>query len=310
MSNSEINAKVALLGLLFVGGLTVPIAQADAANNPPAVSIAWPRSGDAFSVSTLIKIKANVTDPDGSVAQVQFLVETNLIGVVSNPPFNLLWSVGEGLPVGLPCRWMLKAVAVDHFGARTESAPVKISCFAGGPPEPVVEMLSPRNGALLPDPASFALSAEVLASAGGDAGPVEFFVGANSVGLVDESAILTATTPPSSVTVSNLPEGEYKLTVRYRGDFGQLCLTCLFTTNTIHVVKLGVQSPGLTPDGQLRFEVVTSFPGRPTVIEASPNLHDWLPINTNQPVSNTFTFTESSPATNSHRFYRVFVPPE
>ena len=87
------------------------------------------------------------------------------------------------------------------------------------------------------------------------------------------------------------------------------CL-CNFVTNTIRVVKLGVQSPGLTPDGQLRFEVVTSFPGRPTVIEASPNLHDWLPISTNQPSSNTFTFADSSPATNVHRFYRVQVPAE
>jgi hypothetical protein len=252
-----------------------------------------------------------VTDPDGSIAQVQFFVETNLIGVVSNAPFNLLWwSVGDGLPIGLPCRWMLKAVAVDNFGARTESAPVKISCFTGAPPEPVVEMISPHNGALFPVPASFEFSAEVLASESCDAGPVEFFVGTNSVGLVDDDAILTATTPPSSVTVTNLPEGEYKLTVRYRGPNGGLCLACGFTTNTIHVVKLGVQSPGLTPDGQLRFEVVTSFPGRPTVIEASPNLHDWLPISTNQPSSNTFTFTDSSPATNFQRFYRVFLPPE
>jgi hypothetical protein len=54
---------------------------------------------------------------------------------------------------------------------------------------------------------------------------------------------------------------------------------------------------------------VTSFPGQPNVIQTSPNLLDWTPIGTNTPSSNTFTFTDSSAATNSQRFYRVLVPP-
>jgi len=70
-----------------------------------------------------------------------------------------------------------------------------------------------------------------------------------------------------------------------------------------------VRQPSVTVDGRLQFEVVTSFPGKPTIIQASPNLLDWIPISTNQPSSNTFTFTESSPATNSQRFFRVLVPP-
>jgi len=78
----------------------------------------------------------------------------------------------------------------------------------------------------------------------------------------------------------------------------------------IRVVNLGVQLPRLTLDGRFQFDIVTSYPGRQTVIQASENLLDWVPISTNQPSSNTFTFTESSPATNFHRFYRAFLPPE
>ena len=78
----------------------------------------------------------------------------------------------------------------------------------------------------------------------------------------------------------------------------------------IRVVDLGLQSPRLTSTGRLQFDIVTSYPGRQTIIQASENLLDWIPISTNQPTSNTFTFTESSPATNAHRFYRVFLPSE
>ena len=112
----------------------------------------------------------------------------------------------------------------------------------------------------------------------------------------------------SIVTVTNLAEGEHKLTVRYRGLDGTLC-SCVLKTNTVRVVKLGFQSPYLTPDGRIQFQVVTSFPGRQTMIQASPNLLDWVPVSTNQPSSNTFTFSDPNPATNAQRFYRALVPP-
>src|SRR5206468_451065 len=97
-------------------------AQAGASNCPPKVSILWPRQGiqwdNSFSVSTLIKIRAEPTDSDGSIAQVQFFVQTNLIGVVTNPPFNVVWIVGEGVPFETLGCWTLKAVAIDDSGTR------------------------------------------------------------------------------------------------------------------------------------------------------------------------------------------------
>src|SRR5262249_55044391 len=144
-------------------------------------------------------------------------------------------------------------------------------------------------------PATFVFSAEVLASEG-DAGPVEFFVGTNSVGINDQTGDvgLARTTPLNSVTVSNLTEGEYHLTVQYRGLDGIYCVSCYLSTNTIRVVKVGMQNPSLTPDGRLQFDILTAFAGKQTIVEASPNLRDWLPISTNLPASNTFTFTDIS----------------
>ena len=278
----------------------------NAANQPRSISIVWPRQGDAFSFNTCIKIKAEVSDVNGSVIQVRFFANTNLIGIATNSPFNALWNVmPREAPYGT---WMLKAVVVDSLGATNESAPVTISYYTGGPPDPVVEIVSPRDGALFAEPATFVISAEVLASVG-DTGPVEYFVGTNSVSIFDQVTNLSATTPPSSIMVSNLAEGEYSLAVRYLGMNG--CPSCpLHPTRSIRVVKIGVQLPSVTPNGRMQFEVVTSFPDRPTIIEASPNLHDWSPISTNRPSGNAFIFTDSSPGSDARRFYRVRVLPE
>jgi hypothetical protein len=283
-------------------------------NQPPTVSLVWPRSGDRwdhyFVACTFLKLKAEASDPDGSVAQVQFLADTNIIGTVTNPPFNLVWPLGMGAPPS-PIGWTLRAVATDNLGAKAESTGVRITYSGVLVPTPVVEIVCPRNGMLFAAPATFVFSAEVLASEG-DAGPVEFFVGTNSVGVNDQTGQLglTATTPANSVTVSNLMEGDYNLTVRYLGLDGRRCISCYAITNTIRVVKLGVQNPSLTADSRLQFDVLTAFPGKQAVIKASPNLLDWRPISTNQPSSNTFTFTDRSPATNAQQFYRVLVPDE
>jgi len=293
------------LTLLATSSWRPAYAQAGESNRPPEVSILWPQRGDAFSVSTLIKIKATASDPDGSIAEVRFFAGTNLVGVVTNPPYNAIWEVNvHGSLIGT---WNLKAVAVDNHGVAGESIPVTVFYYAGGPPRPVLQINSPINWAVFSSPATFDFSAELLASTG-DTGPVEFFVGTNSVALIDPGAAFSATTPPISTTVSNLLEGEHTLTLRYRGLDGTIC-TCALITNTVRVVKLGVQLPSVTPDGRLQFEVVTSFPGKETIIQSSENLLDWLSISTNQPSSNTFTFTEPSPATNFQRFYRVLVPP-
>jgi hypothetical protein len=272
-------------------------AHAGASNSSPEVSIEVPRP-NIFSSET-IKLKAKANDPDGFVAEVQFFAGTNLIGIATNPPFNILWR-----PLVLPCEYHtinVKAIAVDNLGAKTESSRVPVQQACGRGPITVLDIVSPKDGMLLGAPAAFVFSAELLANDGGVG--LEFFVGTNSVGRV--SASMYPISPSVSVTVSNLPVGNYTLSVIDRYN-----VTWSMAPVNVRVVNLGVQSPHLTLNGRLQFDIVTSYPGRQTVIQTSENLLDWVPISTNQPSSNTFTFTESSHATNSHRFYRVFLPPE
>jgi len=212
MRRYKIQAVQRGLVLLVLNSSALLHAQADATNRPPVISISWPRQTNAFSVGIGMKIKANATDPDGSITQVQFWANTNAIGIVTNPPFNILWQVESACCTGYGT-WDLKAVAMDNLGAKTESAPVTIRYYSGGPPSPVVEIVSPGDGILFAAHTTFLFSAELLA--GLDSGPVEFFVDTNSVGLV--GADINAAAPPASITVSNLPIGEHTLTVRFRG---------------------------------------------------------------------------------------------
>jgi len=255
----------------------------------------------------IMKIKSEALDPDGSIARVEFFVATalgtNMIGVATNPPYNTLWAFGFEPPYDGP--WTLKAVAVDNSGARTESRPFTVSESCSlCPPFGFVDIVSPREGELFAAPAAFVFSAEVLVSLGG-AGPLEFFAGTSSLGLAGEDIPLAVDTPPTSITVSNLAEGEYKLSVRYRGLNGGASVL-----RTIQVVKLGIQSPRVTATGRVQFEVVTSFPGRHTMIQVSSNLLQWTSISTNEPSTNSFVFTERVLATNAQRFYRASVPSE
>jgi hypothetical protein len=306
MRNPYSRAVASWLVLAAVSWLGMDQSSALAENSPPEVSIVWPHQNDSFSAGTLVKVKADATDPDGTIAQVQFFTETNLIGIATHAPYNIVWYVEvRGAPYGT---WNLKAVAVDDLGTSRESAPVTVEYYTGAGSRPVVEIVSPRDGSVFAAPASFAFTAELLASPG-DQGPLEFFVGTNSVGVVDQDGFFEPSTLPSSIAVTNLLEGEHKLTVRYRGVNGFLC-ACNKTTSTIKVANLAVRSPSVTREGRFQFEVVTSFPGRPTVIECSPNLHDWNPVSTNYPTGNNFIFSELLSSSNLQRFYRIIVPPE
>lgn len=282
----------------------VRLVKGQSTNSPPEVSIVWPAYhclyAHTFRRLTCIKIKVSVKDVDGSIAQVQFFSDNILIGAVSNAPYEMTWE-SQGSPT-------LKAVAFDNLGASNESAAIQVNFpdFLNAPS--VFEITSPPKGSVLSVPATFSFSAELLASRGCGTGLVEFFVGTNVVGVVTQSGPFTVATPPYSLTVTNIPEGDYQLSVRK--DFLPTASYAPGSCDAffVRVTKLGFQFPRLTLDGRFEFDVVTSFPTNQNIIEASSNLLNWVPISTNVPFTNTFTFTDPSPATNSPRFYRAVVP--
>lgn len=93
-------------------------------NQPPSVAMTAPTTGTRFVVGTTVTLQASASDPDGSVARVEFFRGSTSLGSVSGPPYTLSWS---GAAAG---DYSLTAVATDNAGARTTSAAVAISIAA------------------------------------------------------------------------------------------------------------------------------------------------------------------------------------
>lgn len=300
-----VSAGVALLLVVIVAVPGWVLAEEE---QPPFVKILWPNtntlSDSNFGYGTTIKIKAEVFDPDRSISEVRFYVMTNLVGVVTNPPYAVVWRAYEILP-GSP---YFMAIAIDNRGRTTESDQVAFRLYDGATPKPIVKVVSPESGSVLMEPSTFDFTAEVMAATSG-IGAIDFYIGSNVVGRVDYGdQYLTATSPPlATVTITNLPQGEYDLYLRNRSrDFNE-CRVCYVLTNHIQVGRVRAQSIPRLAGEPFQFEIETSFTNRPNVIERSSDLHHWTAIGTNTPSTSRFSYVESASPLDGQQFYRVVV---
>ena len=103
------------------------------ANLRPQVTILSPGDGAnlVFPVTpAALPIMISATDPDGSVAKVEFYAGSSKLGETTTSPFGFVWTnPASGF-------YQLTALATDDQGASTESAPVSISVTV--PPDPTL----------------------------------------------------------------------------------------------------------------------------------------------------------------------------
>ena len=160
-------------------------------NLPPSVTITPnPLPGTVLTTPVNLAIGASASDSDGVVTKVEFYSQvTNKIGESLSAPFAITWTNA------VAGTQSLTAIAYDNFGATTVSAPVSIILNA----PPTVSFTSPPNGATFIAPANVTLVVSATDSDG--ITQVQFLSGANVLGV--------RTTPPYSLTVSNLPAGSY-----------------------------------------------------------------------------------------------------
>ena len=90
-------------------------------NTAPAVALTAPANGAAFVAGTNVTLSATATDANGSVMKVEFFSGAASLGVVSNAPYNLVWS---NVALG---SYSLTAKATDNDGASTTTAAATIS---------------------------------------------------------------------------------------------------------------------------------------------------------------------------------------
>jgi hypothetical protein len=90
-------------------------------NTPPAVRITAPAAGAMFTAPATVPITAEALDSDGTIAGVEFLAGTAVVGTDATSPYSFTWT---NVPAG---SFSLTARATDNRGATTVSTPVGIT---------------------------------------------------------------------------------------------------------------------------------------------------------------------------------------
>lgn len=121
---------------------TATYEQVAVVNQHPAVSISAPGAGATITRGTAAPITATASDPDGTVASVQFFDGAVSLGTDTSSPYAVTWT-----PSTLGAH-TLTARATDNGGASTSSAPRSVTVVvpgADGTP-PSVQLTSPVDG--------------------------------------------------------------------------------------------------------------------------------------------------------------------
>ena len=155
------------------GATTVSPAVSVRVNAPPTIALTSPVDHAVVAAPASVALGVDASDPDGSVAKVEFYSGTTKLGESTAAPFTFTWS---GVQSGT---YTITAVATDDLGATTTSAPISFTADA----PPVVVWSSPAAGAIVSPGAPLALS--VSATDGdGTVAKVDFYLGDTLLGSV------------------------------------------------------------------------------------------------------------------------------
>ncbi|GLW10407.1 cellulose 1,4-beta-cellobiosidase [Microtetraspora sp. NBRC 13810] len=101
-------------------------------NQPPTVALTSPAAGASFTAPATVQLAANAADADGTVARVEFLNGSTVVGTDTTAPYTFGWT---GVAAG---SYSLTARATDNTGAATTSSPVGITVQGTSAPAVVV----------------------------------------------------------------------------------------------------------------------------------------------------------------------------
>jgi hypothetical protein len=169
----------------------------ESSNAKPVVAMTSPAEGATFAAGSSVTLTATANDGDGTIAKVEFLRGTTLIGTSYAPPHSALWSAVA------PGNYLLAARATDNLGAIGTSPAVAVTVEANHPP--IVSLDAPAEGTRYLEPAIVELKATASDSDGSIAF-VDFYDGATLIGRT--------TLAPYAITWSNAPAGPHSLTAK------------------------------------------------------------------------------------------------
>ena len=106
------------IGWVYPVGATIGGTQANAL---PTISITSPTNGSSFPKNTNITVKASANDSDGSITNVRFFVDEQLLGTDTTSPYSKVWTPTK------KGTYSLTAIGTDNRGAVTASSPITVT---------------------------------------------------------------------------------------------------------------------------------------------------------------------------------------
>ena len=171
-------------------------------NQIPTVFVPTPEGGPSFAVGSNINITANASDSDGTITEVKFYANSQLIGTDTTAPYSATWNNVQG------GSYTIFATARDNDNGLGYSNYRDIRV---GNSNPSVVLTGPSSFAQFDAPASIPITASAFDS-DGTITQVEFFADGNVVGI--------DTTEPFSFAWNNVPAGDYDLVVQATDNAG------------------------------------------------------------------------------------------
>jgi hypothetical protein len=193
-------------------------------NKPPTVNITTPSSGVNIIAGDIVSITAEAGDIDGTVAKVEFYVNSIKVGEVANAPYKYDWtSVKSDTTI-------LKALAIDNGGVKSDTARVSVKVTNNQKPE--VNITSVHAGNLNLGAYLFTANATDV---DGTISKVEFFI--------DNAKIGEALTSPYQYTWANNALGRHTLYVVATDNRGAITTTPTAAIQTVAPPTISIASP-------------------------------------------------------------------
>ncbi|MBL8299475.1 MAG: autotransporter domain-containing protein [Rhodanobacteraceae bacterium] len=218
-----------------------------ATNQPPTVTLTAPVAGNMLTAPRGVNLAATAQDSDGTVTGVDFLVDGNVVGSDTTPPYQAVWQPST------PGQHTFAARATDNTGAKTDTLPLTLTVLSSsGNLPPTVRLTAPAPGLDITAPASVELAADAQDS-DGTVEQVEY--------LADGQLVAQSTTAPFTARWNAVPAGTYSLVARVTDNLGG---TAESTPVRLVVRPAATQLSVITLAAQLRFE-----PGVSTAVMVS-----------------------------------------
>jgi hypothetical protein len=196
VANGSVGFTVPARSLMSAYGV---YAASSPVNAPPTVSLTSPVSGSTYTAPATVALAATASDPDGTIARVEFWTSTTLLGTDTASPYAYTWTgVGAG-------SYALRAIAYDNQNATSTSTVVNITVYSSGTPAnqpPTINLTSPVSGSTYTAPATIQLTATAT-DPDGSVSTVRFYSGA--------TLLNTDTASPWTFMWAGVSSGTYQL---------------------------------------------------------------------------------------------------